>query len=84
MKFQNTMMIRLNKFIKKIDKFGNQYGEMDDDININVIKKNTIKKSLKEIAEKNEIKINVKYAGLTTIKNVINVAQKRAIPKNMS
>ena len=31
---------------------------MDDNTNIKTIKKNTINKSLKELAEKNEIKIN--------------------------
>ena len=61
------MIIRLLKVIKKyrihfnehptlnnniINEFGNWYGEMDDNININSIKKNTIIKSLKELAEK--------------------------------
>ena len=44
-----------------INEFGNWYGEMDDNININTIKKNTIIKSLKELAEKNEIKISEGY-----------------------
>ena len=63
--FRNTMMIRLLKVIKKyrmhfnehptlynniINEIGNWYGEMDDNININTIKKNTIIKSLKEIS----------------------------------
>ena len=67
------MMIRLIKVIKKykihfkeqlnlyniiINELGNWYGEMDDNTNIKTIKKNTINKSLKELAEKNEIKIN--------------------------
>ena len=67
------MMIRLIKVIKKykihfneqlnsyniiINEFGNWNGEMDDNTNIKTIKKNTINKSLKELAEKNEIKIN--------------------------
>ena len=34
---------------------------MDDNTNIKTIKKNTINKSLKELAEKNEIKINDGY-----------------------
>ena len=37
-----------------INEFGKWYGEMDDNININSIKKNTINKSLKELAEKND------------------------------
>ena len=68
------MMIRLIKVIKKyrilfnehpnlynniINDFGNWYGKVDDNVNINAIKKNTINKSLK--AEKNEIKINDGY-----------------------
>ena len=82
---------------------------MNDNISINTIKKNTIIKSLKELAEKNDLKISegdrkvvkkywyrgspqkkdalsdiyVKQAGLTTIKNAIDVAQKRAIQKSM-
>ena len=67
------MMIRLIKVIKKykihfkeqlnlyniiINELENWYGEMDDNTNIKTIKKNTINKSLKELAEKNEIKIN--------------------------
>ena len=117
-------MIRLIKVIKKyrmhfnehtnlynniINEFGNWYDEMDDNININIIKKNTINKRLKELAEKNEIKISEGYrkvvkkylykgsvleercfiryicklAEQTTIKNVIDVAQKRVILKNM-
>ena len=67
------MMIRLIKVIKKykihfieqlnlyniiIIEIGNWNGEMDDNTNIKNIKKNTINKSLKELAEKNEIKIN--------------------------
>ena len=34
---------------------------MDDNININTIKKNTIIKSIKELAEKNDIKISEGY-----------------------
>ena len=41
--------------------FGNWYGKIDYNININSIKKNTINKSLKEITEKNEIKISEEY-----------------------
>ena len=67
------MMIRLIKVIKKykihfieqlnsyniiINEIGNWNGEMDDNTNIKTIKKNTINKSIKELAEKNEIKIN--------------------------
>ena len=74
--FRNTMMIRLLKVIKKyrmyfnehptlynniINEFGNWYGEMDDNININTIKKNTIIKSLKELVEKNGIKNSESY-----------------------
>ena len=74
--FRNTMLIRLLEVIKKyrmyfnehptlynniINEFGNWYGEMDDNININTIKKNIIIKSLKELAEKNEIKISESY-----------------------
>ena len=70
------MMIRLIKVIKKyrilfnehpnlynniINDFGNWYGKVDDNVNINAIKKNTIIKSLKELAEKNEIKISEGY-----------------------
>ena len=92
-----------------INEFGKWYGEMDDNISINTIKKNTIIKSLKELAEKNDLKISEGYrkvvkkywyrgsaleercfiryiceqAGLTTIKNAIDVAQKRAIQKSM-
>ena len=74
--FKNTMMIRLLKVIKKyrmhfnehptlynniINEIGNWYGEMDDNININTIKKNTIIKSLKELVEKNGIKSSESY-----------------------
>ena len=74
--FRNTMMIRLLKVIKKyrmhfnehptlyndvINEFGKWYGEIDDNISINTIKKNTIIKSLKELAEKNELKISEGY-----------------------
>ena len=74
--FRNTMMIRLLKVIKKyrmhfnehptlyndiINEFGKWYGEMDDNITITTIKKNTINKSLKELAEKNDIKISEGY-----------------------
>ena len=74
--FRNTMLIRLLEVIKKyrmhfnehptlyndiINEFGNWYGENDDNISINSIKKNTIIKGLKELAEKNEIKISEGY-----------------------
>ena len=74
--FRNTMMIRLLKVIKKyrmhfnehptlyndvINEFEKWYGEMDDNITINTIKKNTIIKSPKELAEKNELKISEGY-----------------------
>ena len=74
--FRNNMMIRLLKVIKKyrmhfnehptlyndiINEFGKWYGEMDDNININTIKKNTIIKSIKELAEKKDIKISEGY-----------------------
>ena len=70
------MMIRLLKIIKKYrmhfnehpklynninNDFGNWYGKIDYNININSIKKNTINKSLKEITEKNEKKISGEY-----------------------
>ena len=44
-----------------INEFGKWYGEIDDNISINTIKKNTIIKSLKELAEKNELKISEGY-----------------------
>jgi len=66
------MMIRLIKVIKKykihfieqlnsyniiINEIGNWNGEMDDNTNIKTIKKNTINKSLKELAEKMKLKL---------------------------
>ena len=81
--FRNTMMIRLLKVIKKyrmhfnehptlyndvINEFGKWYGEIDDNISINTIKKNTIIKSLKELAEKNELKISEGYRKV--VKNI--------------
>ena len=39
-----------------INDFGNQYGEIDENININVIKKNRINKSLKEMQKKMDLK----------------------------
>ncbi len=65
----------------------------DENTNINVIKKNTINKILKEIAEKNWIKISEGFwcedSALEEryfkriIKNAIDMDQKRAILKNM-
>ena len=74
--FKITMMIRLLKVIKKyrmhfnehlnlynniINAFGNWYGKIDENTNINTIKKNTNNKSLKEIAEKNGTLISKGY-----------------------
>ena len=74
--FKITMMIRLLKVIKKyrmhfneyhnlynniINAFGNWYGKIDENTNINTIKKNTNNKSLKEIAEKNGTLISEGY-----------------------
>ena len=50
-----------NLYNNIINAFENWYGKIDENTNINTIKKNTINKSLKEIAEKNGTLINEGY-----------------------
>jgi len=73
---RNTLMIRFLKVIKKyrmhfnehptlyndiINEFESWYGKINENTSINVIKKNTIEKSIKEMSEKNDIKISKDY-----------------------
>ena len=74
--FRNTMMIRLLKVIMKyrvhfnehpklynniINKFFEWYGKVDNNTNLNGVKKHTIIKSIKDMAKKNDISISEGY-----------------------
>ena len=50
-----------NLYNNIINEFRNWYGNIDENININAINKKTNNKSLKEIAQKNGIKISKGY-----------------------